>query len=82
MITDMAFHTLKKYSLKTLTLPSVETILRNHISSVPNVIRIEYFGMDWNRQTRSLSVEFSCETTLGPIKESVKLEVVPHVRQP
>jgi hypothetical protein len=73
---------LEEILVKNPHIASVETILRNHISSVPNVIRIEYFGMDWNRQTRSLSVEFSCETTLGPIKESVKLEVVPHVRQP
>jgi len=34
--------------------------------------------MDWNRQSRSLRVEFSCETTYGPIRESVKLEVLPH----
>jgi len=69
---------LEEILVKNPRIASVETILRNHIGSVPDVIRIDSFGMDWNRQSRSLRVEFSCETTYGPIRESVKLEVLPH----
>jgi hypothetical protein len=66
--------------IKNPRMASVEVILRNHINSVPNVIRIDSFVLDWNRQTRSLAVEFTCETNLGPIKESVKLQVSPYIR--
>jgi hypothetical protein len=71
---------LEEILVKNPRMSSVETILRNHIGSVPNVIRLTSFGMDWNRKDRSLRVEFSCETTDGPIHESVKLEVKPYVR--
>ena len=66
--------------IKNPRMASVEVILRNHINSVPNVIRIDSFVLDWNRQTRSLAVEFTCETNLGPINESVKLQVSPYIR--
>ena len=71
---------LEEILIKNPKLASVETILRNHIGSVPDVIRIDYFGMDWSRKDRSLRVEFACETTNGPIRESVKLEVTPYER--
>ena len=71
---------LEEILVKNPRLASVETILRNHIGSVPDVIRVDFFGMDWSRKDRSLRVEFSCETTFGPIRESVKLEVTPYVR--
>jgi hypothetical protein len=61
--------------VKNPRMASVETILRQHISSVPDVIRIDNLGIDWNRQDRILFVEFTCTTNLGPIKESVKLEI-------
>jgi hypothetical protein len=70
---------LEEILIKNPRMSSVETILRNHISSVPNVLRITSFGLGWNRQMRTLSVEFACDTDLGPIEESVKLEVFPRV---
>ena len=70
---------LEEILIKNPRMASVETILRNHISSVPNVIRITSFGLGWDRQKRTLSVEFACDTDLGPIQESVKLEVFPRV---
>ena len=66
---------LEEILIKNPRMASVETILRNHISSVPDVIRIDSFGLNWDRQNRFLFVEFACDTNLGPIKESVKLEI-------
>jgi len=57
----------------------VETILRNHINSIPNVIAIDSLVVDWDRKARTLGVQFTCETDLGPIEQSVKLEVLPRV---
>jgi hypothetical protein len=70
---------LEEILIKNPHMPSVETILRSHISSVPNVIRITSFGLGWNRQSRTLAVQYACDTDLGPIQESVKLEVLPRV---
>lgn len=70
---------LEEILVKNPRMASVETILRNHISSVPNVIRIVSFGLGWDRAKRTLVVEFACDTDLGPIKESVKLEVLRRV---
>jgi hypothetical protein len=70
---------LEEILIKNPHMPSVETILRNHISSVPSVIRITSFGIGWDRKMRTLSVQFACDTDLGPIQESVKLEVLPRV---
>ena len=69
---------LEEILIKNPRMSSVETIFRNHIGSVPDVIRVNSFGMDWSRQRRVLAVAFTCETTYGPIKESIKLEVMPH----
>lgn len=71
---------LEEILIKNPRISSVETILRNHIGSVPDVIRITSFSLSWSRQYRILGVEFTCETNLGPIKESVKLEIMPHAR--
>lgn len=70
---------LEEILIKNPRIPSVETILRNHINSIPDVVRINSISLNWNRQTRILGVEFSCETNLGPIQESVNLEVLPRV---
>lgn len=66
---------LEEILVKNPRMASVETIIRNHISSVPGVILIDSLSLDWDRQTRHLFVEFACTTDLGPIQESVKLEV-------
>lgn len=71
---------LEEILVKNPRMASVETIFRNHISSVPDVIRVTNLGLSWNRQLRILGVEFTCETNLGPIKESIKLEIMPHAR--
>lgn len=66
---------LEEILIKNPRIASVETILRGHISSVPDVIRIDSFSLTWERQNRFLFVEFSCTTNLGPIQESIKLEI-------
>jgi hypothetical protein len=70
---------LEEILVKNPHMASVETILRNHISSVPSVNRIISFGLGWDRKARTLAVEFACDTDLGPISESVKLEVIRRV---
>jgi hypothetical protein len=70
---------LEEILIKNPRMASVEVILRNAITNVPNVISIDSFTLFWDRQKRILSVEFACSTDLGPIKESVKLEVLPRV---
>lgn len=57
----------------------VETILRNHIMDIDNVLRIDSLSLSWDRKTRNLGVQFACETDLGPIQQSVKLEILPSV---
>jgi hypothetical protein len=66
---------LEEILVKNPRMASVETILRKHISSVPDVIRVDSLSLDWDRKSRFLFVEFACTTNLGPIKESVKLEI-------
>ena len=68
---------LEEILVKNPRMASVETIIRNHISSVPDVIRIDSLSIDSDRQIRHLFVEFTCDTNLGPIHESVKLEIFP-----
>jgi len=70
---------LEEILVKNPRMASVETILRKHIASVPDVICIDSLSIDWDRKTRYLFVEFSCTTNLGPIKESVKLEMFRNV---
>ena len=69
---------LEEILVKNPHMASVEIILRNAISDVPNVIRIDSLGLDWDRKTRALLVEFTCTTDLGPIQDSIRLEVIPH----
>ena len=65
--------------VKNPRMSAVETIFRSHINSVPNVIRITSFSMDWNRRERTLRIDFACDTDLGPIQDSVKLEMLQRV---
>lgn len=53
----------------------VEAILREHIAEVPDVYSITSFGLNWDRAKRTLNVDFGCETLLGPINDSIKLQV-------
>jgi hypothetical protein len=66
---------LEEILVKNPRMASVETIFRKHISSVPDVLRIDSLGLNWDRKSRFLFVEFACTTSYGPIKESVKLEI-------
>jgi len=66
---------LEEILIKNPRMPSVETILRSHINSVPHIIRIDSFGMDFDRRRRTLGVEFEVSTAYGLIKDSVKLEI-------
>lgn len=53
----------------------VEAILREHIESVPDVEGITSFGLNWDRARRTLNINFACNTLLGPVKDSIKLQV-------
>lgn len=67
---------LEEILIKNPRMPSVETILREHINSVPHVTRLVSFGLSWDRMRRILSVTFEATTDFGPIKDTVKLEVM------
>lgn len=62
--------------IKNPRLTSVESILRAKIMSVPDVKRITFFAMDFDRKRRTLIVEFHCITELGPIKDTVFLNTM------
>jgi hypothetical protein len=66
---------LEKILVKNPRMPVIETILRSHIKSVPDVKKVVYLALDWDRRTRALFVEFEADTELGPIHESFKLEM-------
>lgn len=66
---------LEEILVKNPRIATVETILRAHINAVPHVIRLETFILDWNRQTRTLSLNFVAQTDYGPIEDSVKLDI-------
>ena len=68
---------LQDIMIKNPKMSSVESILRSHINSVPDVKRIDSLALDWDRRSRILGVTFSADTELGPIKESFKLELLP-----
>jgi hypothetical protein len=57
----------------------VETILRFHIMDIPNVLAIDSLVVNWDRKARVLGVQFTCETDLGPITQSINLEIMPRV---
>lgn len=65
--------------IKNPRMASIETIIRGHINSIPDVTRIDSLNLDWNRKARSLSIEFSCTTNLGPIHDSFRLELYRNV---
>lgn len=67
---------LEEILIKNPRMGSVETILRDHINSVPHVIRITLLDLGWDRMRRTLSVIFEANTDYGPIKETVKLEML------
>lgn len=61
--------------IKNPRMTTVETIMRNHINSVPNVTSVDALSLDWDRRGRTLRVDFSASTDMGPITESFKLEI-------
>lgn len=61
--------------VKNPRMASVETIIRNHINSVPDVIRLDSLSLNWDRRARSLRIDFTATTNLGPITQSYKLEI-------
>lgn len=66
---------LEEILIKNPRMAAVESIIRGHINSVPNVIRVDTLSLSWDRKKRSLFITFSASTTLGPIKDSFKLEM-------
>jgi hypothetical protein len=73
--TDYGVPYLEQVLVKNPRMAAVETILRRHINSVPDVVRIDSLVVNWDRQARLLRVEFTCLTHLGPVTESVQLEM-------
>lgn len=71
---------LEEILIKNPKLTSVENILRTKIKDVPDVERIVEFGMDYDRARRTLSVAYIAETLLGPIKDSIKLDLNQRLR--
>jgi hypothetical protein len=67
---------LEEILIKNPRMPSVETIIRSHINSIPDMIRIDALDLEWDRRTRFLRVDFQCTTNLGPIRDSVRLDVL------
>lgn len=66
---------LEEILIKNPRLSAVESIIRGHINSVPDVIRVDAFAMDWDRKMRTLRITYDAETELGPISDSFQLEV-------
>jgi hypothetical protein len=61
--------------IKNPRLTSVESILRAKINDVPDLKHIEFFSLDFHRETRKLFVDFLATTVYGPIKDSFYLNV-------
>lgn len=66
---------LEEILVKNPKLTSVENILRAKIKDVPDVERIIEFGMEYDRARRTLTVAFLADTLLGPIKDTIKLDL-------
>lgn len=66
---------LEQVLVKNPRMAAVETILRKHIKSVPDVTKVVSLNLDWDRRFRYLFISFEANTNLGPIKESFKLEL-------
>jgi hypothetical protein len=67
---------LEDIMIKNPRLTTVESILRTKIMDVPDVLRITFFQMDFDRARRTLRVDFHCDTLLGVIKDSVILNTM------
>jgi len=61
--------------VKNPRISSVESILRSRIAAVPDVRRVEFLTLDFNRQRRELIVDFAANTELGLIRDSIVLSV-------
>lgn len=72
---------LEEILIKNPKLPTVENILRFKIKDVPDVQRIESFAMDFDRRNRTLRVDFVATTQLGPIKDSIVLDLNQRLRR-
>ena len=70
---------LEEILIKNPRMSSIESIIRAHITSVPDVRRVTNLGLSIDHKTRILTVEFTANTSLDVIKESIKLELVRHV---
>jgi hypothetical protein len=66
---------LEQVLVKNPRMAAVETILRRHIKSVPNVKKVTSLSFDWDRRLRYLVVFFEADTDLGPIHDSFRLEL-------
>src|SRR3954471_23006686 len=66
---------LESILVKNPRMPAIETILRKHIKSVPNVLKVVSLSLNWDRKTRYLYVDYYADTDLGPIGESFRLEL-------
>jgi hypothetical protein len=66
---------LESILVKNPKMAAIETILRSHVKSIPDVTNVTYLALDWDRRYRSLHVDFAANTKLGPIQESYKLEM-------
>ena len=62
--------------IKNPRMSSVESILRSRIKAVPDVDKIVSFSMEFNRRYRTLKVSFEADTLLGPVKDSVSLNLL------
>jgi hypothetical protein len=67
---------LEEILIKNPRMSTVESIIRSHILDVPHVLMIETLALDWDRQTRKLSVTFIADTDYGPINQSYQLDVI------
>jgi len=70
---------LESILIKNPRMAVVETILRGHIFDIPDVVAIDSLVVNWDRKARTLGVQFTCQTDLGPITDSIKLQAMPNV---
>ena len=73
--TNFGIPYLEEILVKNPRLSSVEAILRSRIKAVPDLVRLTFFGMEFDRMRRTLRVDFNADTNLGPIKDSIVLNM-------
>src|SRR4051812_26611849 len=56
--------------VKNPRISTIESIIRYHLNSIPNLTRITSLVLDWDRKTRKLDIQYEAETDLGPIQSS------------